>query len=304
VCVLNSHLAAHDHNNQIRIDGYNTVMGTHTYQNPETELIMYHDYVFWMGDLNFRLEMNSFSFDEISLLVSQGSLSKLLLEDQLTGARSSGQAFSELEENIPTFQPTFKYKVGTTVFDPKRRPAWTDRILFKVNRGNYDNLELSLDQTSYSSHPEFLESDHKPVSSSFSLSVFSSKLAEQLIVPCFHPIVRFHIEDVYCGEDNTVAYSVSVKDWRLLKSWDWVGVYKVDDGSLQDHVGFLWAPATPSRQETFELYFDDSIFIRTGAYRLVYYSAESRDILGFSPVLHARVRDLVPEVGMEATEEL
>ena len=39
---------------QARIDSYNTVLGTHTFSTPDTELIMYHDYVFWMGDLNFR----------------------------------------------------------------------------------------------------------------------------------------------------------------------------------------------------------------------------------------------------------
>ena len=56
--------------------------------------------------------MNSFNFQEIEDLVSKGVLSKLLGKDQLTGARSSGQAFSELEENQPSFPPTFKYKVG------------------------------------------------------------------------------------------------------------------------------------------------------------------------------------------------
>ena len=56
--------------------------------------------------------MNSFSFQEIEDLVSKGVLSKLLGKDQLTGARCSGQAFSELEENQPSFPPTFKYKVG------------------------------------------------------------------------------------------------------------------------------------------------------------------------------------------------
>jgi hypothetical protein len=38
--------------------------------------------------------------------------------------------------------PTFQYKIGTRdVFDGKRRPAWTDRILYRVNTSNYDNYK-------------------------------------------------------------------------------------------------------------------------------------------------------------------
>jgi len=71
VCVLNSHLAAHDHFNQARIDSYNMVLGSHTYKDQATELIMYNDYVLWMGDLNFRLEEDTFNFQEIELAVAQ-----------------------------------------------------------------------------------------------------------------------------------------------------------------------------------------------------------------------------------------
>ena len=60
----------------------------------------------------FRLEMNTFSFQEIELLVSKRELIKLLEQDQLNNARSTGQGFSELEENKPSFPPTFKYKVS------------------------------------------------------------------------------------------------------------------------------------------------------------------------------------------------
>jgi len=53
-----------------------------------------------------------------------------------------------------------------------------------------------------------------------------------------------------------------VLDWRYLKAWDWIGVYKGEEASFQDHIGFLWAPSSPTRQEAFQLSFDDSIFIR------------------------------------------
>jgi len=305
VCVLNSHLAAHDHQNQARIDSYDTILAGHTYRQPSTELILYHDYVFWMGDLNFRLEADAFTFQQIDLAVAKRQLDALLVADQLVRARATGAAFGELHENAPTFPPTFKYKVGTDVFDAKRRPAWTDRILFKANRANYDSIELSLRQHSYASAPAFLDSDHKPVTANFSMDVFSAKLAGELLLPCFHPVVRFHTEEIYCSEDTNIVYTVDIKDWRYLKSWDWVGVYRAASHSLQEYIGFMWAPAKPVREGgAFEIAFDDSLFLSSGNYRLVYYSGESRDVLGFSKVIPVRIRHLEAELGVEATEEL
>eukprot|EP00088_Acartia_fossae_P057104 TRINITY_DN6657_c0_g1_i3.p1 TRINITY_DN6657_c0_g1~~TRINITY_DN6657_c0_g1_i3.p1 ORF type:complete len:340 (-),score=89.24 TRINITY_DN6657_c0_g1_i3:477-1496(-) len=304
VCVLNSHLAAHDHQNEMRIMSYDMVLGGHTYSNENTSAIMYHDYVFWMGDLNFRLQEGTFSFEEISMKVSLNELQDLLEVDQLTQARKEGLAFSEVDETLPQFKPTFKLKVGTDVYDAKRRPAWTDRILYKVNTGNYDDVKLKLTQQNYRSHPEFYESDHKPVSSFFRIAVFSNKLADQLLLKAFHPVVKFHIDEVYLDEDNVLVYTVDTKDMRYLRSWDWIGVYRADTFNLETYVAFLWAPSHPARDNAYELYFDENVFIRSGKYRLAYHSSDSRDILGISPPFPARVRDLVPEVGVEASEEL
>ena len=52
-------------------------------------------------------------------------------------------------------------RIGTSDYDVKRLPAWTDRILFKAKVAKYDNYELSLRQHSYNAHQHFLQSDHK-----------------------------------------------------------------------------------------------------------------------------------------------
>lgn len=308
VCVLNSHLAAHDHNQQARIEGYNTVLGSHTYANKDTELILYHDYVFWMGDLNFRLQEDSYTFEQIDMLINKKELSKLLAVDQLSAVRNSGEAFSELDERLPTFPPTFKYKVGSLdVLDGKRRPAWTDRILHRVNTTNYDKYKLNLSQHSYQSHPEFLLSDHKPVSSSFTLSVFSAAVArDELLLTGYAPVVRFFPPQVPRGphEDLVVVYEVRPGDRRLLSAWDWIGLYRATTANLEQHIAFTWAPASTVRDGVYEVVFDDALYLRPDNYLLVYYSAGSGSILGVSSVFSVSFPELEPELAEEAREEL
>lgn len=188
-----------------------------------------------MGDLNFRLEVDptDLSPEEIANLVSKQEFGQLLAKDQLTIARTNGEAFSELNETLPTFPPSYKYKIGTSDYDLKRAPAWTDRILFKANVANYDNYALSVNQHKYSAHTGLCQSDHKPVSSHFSLAVFSQKIAQDLLLPCFNPIVNFlDTGPFYAGEDFTLIYTVKIEERRFLSNWDWIALYRVSLASL------------------------------------------------------------------------
>jgi len=292
VCIVNSHLAAHEQFYQDRVDSYNTVLGSHLYSTEETELILYHDYVFWIGDLNFRLDSEVFKFEEVDLMVSKNELGKLLAVDQLAKARKSGQAFSELNETLPTFPPSYKYKIGTSVYDAKRLPSWTDRILYKANVANYENYKLSLNQHSYTAHADFLESDHKPVSSNFSLAVFSSKISNDLLLPCYGPIVAFiDTGPYYANEDFQVLYTVKIEDRKYMKTWDWIGVFRADSTNLEDHLSYTWASTKLVRDQVFEVLFDESVFLSPGDYKLVYFSAGARDILGCSKNFSVKFRE-------------
>jgi len=292
VCIVNCHLAAHEEFYQDRVESYNNVLGSHLYSTEETELILYHDYVFWIGDLNFRLDSETLKFEEVDLMVSKDELGKLLAFDQLARARKSGQAFSELNETLPTFPPSFKYKVGTSVYDSKRLPSWTDRILYKANVANYENYKLSLNQHSYTAHADFLESDHKPVSSNFSLAVFSTKISNDLLLPCFGPIVTFiDTGPYYANEDFQVLYTVKIEDRKHMKTWDWVGVFRADNTNLEDHLSYTWASTKVARDQVFEVLFDESVFLSPGSYRLVYFSAGARDILGYGKPFTVKFRE-------------
>ena len=183
-----------------------------------------------MGDLNFRLEVDpsDLSPEDVAKLVSGEEFGKLLATDQLTTARSNGEAFSELNETLPSFPPSYKFKIGTSDYDLKRAPAWTDRILFKANVANYDHYALSVRQHEYSSHASLCQSDHKPVSSHFSLAVFSQKIATELLLPRFNPIVTFlDTGPYYVNEDLTLIYTVKIEDRRWLSGWDWIALYRV-----------------------------------------------------------------------------
>lgn len=79
-------------------------------------------YVFWLGDLNFRLSNDSVNVESpeaIERLIRDGRHKQLLEFDQLKEVMESGDAFSELNENLPTFPPTFKFEVGTSTYDFK-----------------------------------------------------------------------------------------------------------------------------------------------------------------------------------------
>lgn len=95
---------------------------------------------------------------------SDKSRDVLLAKDQLNQVRIGKLAFEEFDEEPPKFWPTYKFIVGTNIYNTeKRKPAFTDRILHK-------KVDKSLiTQEEYRSHPEFKISDHIPVSTLFTL---------------------------------------------------------------------------------------------------------------------------------------
>ncbi|KAK4276618.1 hypothetical protein QN277_014746 [Acacia crassicarpa] len=114
----------------------------------------------WMGDLNYRLQ--DIETYPARSLIQKDLHEKLLGKDQLLQEAGRGQIFNGYYEGTLTFRPTYKYNVGSSNYDTSykvRVPAWTDRILFKVE--DSDNMEAVLH--SYESIDEINGSDHKPV---------------------------------------------------------------------------------------------------------------------------------------------
>ncbi|KAM3965401.1 inositol polyphosphate 5-phosphatase K [Aphomia sociella] len=180
LCLVNCHLTAHEHLLADRVNDYNTIIKQHVYHVNETTNILYHDYVFWIGDLNFRTDhptgSSPTSEEIVSTLqkVEKDKYTSLLKHDQLLAVMDSGEAFSEFMEPDIRFPPTYKFLTGTDEYDLKRKPSWTDRILYKVIANNYENITLRADLVSYNHIPHYTVSDHKPVVGQFNIKIRQS----------------------------------------------------------------------------------------------------------------------------------
>ncbi|XP_073996808.1 inositol-3-phosphate synthase [Rhodnius prolixus] len=121
------------------------------------------DYVFWSGDLNFRLTRPR---TEVLDWIARKTFplsepAQSTPGDQLTDSIIDGSILRGFEEGPLTFAPTYKYDPGTQNYDTsskQRTPSYTDRILYKSRRGLGTVQCLQ-----YRSVNSVCTSDHKPV---------------------------------------------------------------------------------------------------------------------------------------------
>ncbi|CAE6489552.1 unnamed protein product [Rhizoctonia solani] len=127
---------------------------------------------FFMGDFNYRIDLLD---DEIRAFIEDPTdkdYTTLLKFDQLKVQQHFGKAFGGMIEGPIRFKPTYRCVIGKKeghYWDAKRRPAWTDRILYQTARGKDKTVRLVED--SYQSYPAISLSDHKPVSADFIVQV-------------------------------------------------------------------------------------------------------------------------------------
>ncbi|ELP88816.1 inositol polyphosphate 5-phosphatase OCRL-1, putative, partial [Entamoeba invadens IP1] len=171
-CFVNSHLAAHIEPEKLRKrnEHWNTIWKDLKFD--KKGVIGDHDYVIWMGDLNYRIQMDD---KEVRDKVEKGMFEELFEHDQLHTAMLNKIVFNGFNEAKITFKPTFKIDIGSDVYNAERVPSWCDRVLIRKQNA-YPSQILN-----YTSHAKMLQSDHKPVSCCFLLypsKLFNDKLEE------------------------------------------------------------------------------------------------------------------------------
>ncbi|KAF9045408.1 DNase I-like protein [Panaeolus papilionaceus] len=143
-------------------------------QTPLPWLSVYDcDALFWLVcDLNYRvdipdIEMRRYLRDEEWDNASK--FQALARYDQLNKAIKDKKAFDGFQEMSITHMPTYRFSPGLAMdklgYDLKRKPAWTDRVLYMHGPA------CSLLPLLYTAHPQITMSDHRPVAADFELDI-------------------------------------------------------------------------------------------------------------------------------------
>nr|XP_022916471.1 72 kDa inositol polyphosphate 5-phosphatase isoform X2 [Onthophagus taurus] len=176
---VNTHLTAHQEKVKERVSDVKKIVNSLDLpknlivKNKVKDVTQNFDYVFWAGDLNFRLatprtkvlEWLSKTSFPLPAHLPHGCLH----HDQLCSVLADGAAFRGFSEAQITFPPTYKYDPGTQNFDTsskQRTPAYTDRILYKHRHSRRLSGQPEtppIECLVYDSVPSIVTSDHKPV---------------------------------------------------------------------------------------------------------------------------------------------
>ncbi|XP_003803384.1 phosphatidylinositol 4,5-bisphosphate 5-phosphatase A isoform X1 [Otolemur garnettii] len=279
LCFLNCHLPAHMDKAEQRKDNFQTILSLQQFQGPGAPGILDHDLVFWFGDLNFRIE--SYDLHFVKFAIDSDQLHQLWEKDQLNMAKNTWPILKGFQEGPLNFAPTFKFDVGTNKYDTsakKRKPAWTDRILWKVKApsggpspSGRESHRLQVTQHNYQSHMEYTVSDHKPVAAQFLLQfAFRDDM----------PLVRLQVADEWVRPEQAVArYRMETVFAR--SSWDWIGLYRVGFRHCKDYVAYVWAKHEDVDGSIYQVTFsEESLPKGHGDFILGYYSHNHSILIG------------------------
>ncbi|KAM9383339.1 synaptojanin-2 [Phaethornis superciliosus] len=179
-CFICSHLTAGQTQVKERNEDYKEI--TQKLSFPMGQSVFSHDYVFWCGDFNYRIDL---TYEEVFYFLKRQDWKTLLEFDQLQQQKSSGKIFKDFHEGTINFGPTYKYDVGSEAYDTSdkcRTPAWTDRVLwwrkklpFEKTAGEINLLDSDMNAENkvrhtwtpgalmYYGRAELQASDHRPV---------------------------------------------------------------------------------------------------------------------------------------------
>ncbi|CAF3602692.1 unnamed protein product, partial [Rotaria sordida] len=163
ICFICAHFTAGQNEYNERNKDYRSIMEKLSFQPPSRAL--WHDHIFFLGDFNYRLTS---SRAQVEHFIQNQTYLELLEYDQLKKERTDGKVFREFNEGPINFPPTYKYDIGSDVYDTSekaRTPSYTDRILWRSTSPNVQATQL------YYGRAEVKTSDHRPVNSIFDVDI-------------------------------------------------------------------------------------------------------------------------------------
>jgi endonuclease/exonuclease/phosphatase family metal-dependent hydrolase len=155
-CFINAHFAAHQKKVDERNQNFYDIMTEDLFEEPKKMSPFSQDFLFFFGDLNYRLDM---TYEKAISLISKNDLKSLLSNDQLSIQMKEKKVFQGFYEESITFKPSYKYDKSTNDFDTsekKRIPSYCDRILIKSDKSHYS-------VGYYVMNTEEWSSDHRPI---------------------------------------------------------------------------------------------------------------------------------------------
>eukprot|EP01127_Copromyxa_protea_P022884 TRINITY_DN8432_c0_g1_i1.p1 TRINITY_DN8432_c0_g1~~TRINITY_DN8432_c0_g1_i1.p1 ORF type:complete len:1031 (+),score=159.25 TRINITY_DN8432_c0_g1_i1:58-3150(+) len=168
-CFLGSHLEARiDYSRLLeRNQNCKDILTRMPFSQWSSDIQNEFDYFFWLGDLNYRIELERQTIIDTCAIGDANALNSMKPFDQLRNQMKLGNCFSEFQEGDINFIPTYRYDRGTREWseEKKREPAWCDRVLWKaVHEEDVTLLE-------YSATHSMMTSDHSPVRAVFNMKV-------------------------------------------------------------------------------------------------------------------------------------
>lgn len=324
LCFLNCHLAAHMKYATERVDEFERIMDSQTFECKEAPRIIDHRLVFWFGDLNFRIQDHGMHF--VRTCINNQTYNLLWSKDQLLMMKKKEPMLQEFNEGPLDFQPTYKFDLNSDNYDSrlyrtwfgfngkKRKPAWTDRILWRLRskvtasdeqdenavvdeKKAQQQLEeeeeypLKIRQDLYTGNMEYSISDHKPV-----VGVFTLELRKMFETP----LVRLQPEGDWSADIDAMVLYSPLQPFPS-SAWDWIGLFKVGFSSISDYITYTWVKddEVAFNEEIIQVYVSkEEIPVLGAECVLCYYSSSLQCIIGISEPFKVHESKVAIEEGL------
>ncbi|XP_051973834.1 inositol polyphosphate 5-phosphatase K-like isoform X2 [Xyrauchen texanus] len=315
LCFLNCHLVAHMNYALQRLDEFEYILDTQDFDIYNTPHVLDHKVVFWFGDLNFRIADHGMHFLRSS--INNGQFNLLWNKDQLIMLKKNEPILQEFVEGPLCFKPTYKFDHFSETYDTsgkKQKPAWTDRILWRIKPKAADNEDESGSTTSsaaaadddddeypvkmtqdmYTCDVSYGVSDHKPVIGTFNLEM--RKKVET-------PLVRLTTEGCWSADEDAL-FTYTILETFESSTWDWIGLYKIGFKSASDYFTFAWVKddeVAANGEVVTVTVSNDKLPMLAGEYVLGYHSSNMQTLIAFSPAFQileskqALIEGMIPE---------